>query len=339
MSSAPTSPIRFGIVACSSIARRRFLPALAASDCARLERVGSRDQTKARQFAGDFSCGKHGDYEAVLSDPEVDAVYISTPPSLHEEWALKAADSGKHILCEKPAFRDAASAGSVIARCKAAGVCLVEAYSFRLHPQHGVVHSLIEQGRIGQPRFFSGEFTYPRPPDGTMRLDPQLDGGVLHDSAGYPIAAAILQMPGRPVSLFCQMGYDASTGVDDSFESWLHFSEGGTAQTLTAFGAHYRSRYSILGTSGRVEVERAFSVGPQMTTTIVVETVAGVEKIDIGPVDQFRLLVDEFCAQIRGGTSHRGDGEDEMLHQHIIMDAAVRSHREQRMVMLSDYPL
>jgi dTDP-3,4-didehydro-2,6-dideoxy-alpha-D-glucose 3-reductase len=333
------SPVRFGIIACSSVARRRFLPALAASKRAQLVHIGSRDPAKAGEWAREFSAAKSGDYDAVLADPEVEAVYISTPPSLHEEWVRKAVAKGKHVLCEKPAFGDFPTAVAVVDRCRAAGVCLAEGYAFRWHPQHAVVRSLIEQGRIGQARFFSAEFTYPRPPEGDIRLNPKLDGGVFRDSAGYPVAAALLQMPGRPVSVFCQLGQDPVSGVDDTFSLGLRFASGATAQMLVAFGAHYRSRYAITGTQGRVEVERAFSVGPQMKTAIALETDAATERIEVAPDDQFRLMVDDFSAQIRNAGSGRREFELDILRQHEVMDAAARSHREGRVIALSDYQL
>jgi predicted dehydrogenase len=333
------SPVRFGIIACSSVARRRFLPALAASRHAQLVHVGSRDRAKAGQYAREFSCVKSGDYDAVLADPEVEAVYISTPPALHEEWVLKAVAQGKHVLCEKPAFRDFRSAAAVVDRCRAAQVRLAEGYAFRWHPQHAQLRSLVEQGRIGQPRFFSAEFTYPRPPENDIRLNASLEGGVFRDAAGYPVAAALLQMPGQPVSVFCQLEQDQATGVDGAFSLWMRFAQGESAQMLVAFGLHYRSRYAISGTLGRVESERAFSVGPQMKTSIALETEAGQERFDVEPDDQFRLMVDDFSAQIRGATSAQKQFEADILRQHAVMDAAARSHREARMIACSDYPL
>lgn len=333
------SPVRFGIIACSSVARRRFLPALATSKLAQLVHVGSRDPAKAAQWAREFSAVRSGDYDAVLANPDVEAVYISTPPSLHEEWVLKAVAKGKHVLCEKPAFGNFHTAVTALERSRAAGVHLAEGYSFRWHPQHAVVRSLIEQGRIGEPRFFSAEFTYPRPSDGDIRLNPGLDGGVFRDSAGYPVAAALLQIAAQPESVFCQLGQDRATGVDDSFSLWLRFATGETAQMLVAFGAHYRSRYAIVGTQGRVEVERAFSVGPQIKTTIALETEVGPEKMDVAPDDQFRLMVDDFSTQIRGAGSTRKEFEVDLLRQHEVMDAAARSHREGRVIALSDYQL
>jgi dTDP-3,4-didehydro-2,6-dideoxy-alpha-D-glucose 3-reductase len=329
------SPLRFGIIACSSIARRRFLPALREST-ARLERIGSRDPDRGRQYATEFSCAKYGSYEAVLSDADVDAVYISTPPVLHQEWVMKAAAAGKHVLCEKPAFCDIESARRAVEYCRSRGVRVMEAYSFKFHPQHALVRSLVEQGRIGQPRFFSAEFAYPRPPDGDIRLKPELGGGVLHDSAGYPVAATLLQMSARPVSVFCQLGYDCGAGVDNAFSLWLGFAGGEMAQGLVAFDAHYRSRYSVSGTRGRIEVARAFSVAPNAKTTIMLETDALTEDLAVDPADQFALMVDAFCAYVQD-LSPREDYGNELLLQQTIMEASARSCRERRVVDLSEY--
>ena len=146
-------------------------------------------------------------------DSDVDAVYISTPPVLHQEWIVKAAEAGKHVLCEKPAFGTFESAQVTVEQCRSRGVRLMEGYAFKFHPQHAAVHSLIEQGRIGHPRFFSAECAYPRPPENDIRLKPELGGGVFCDSAGYPVAAALLQASSRPLSVFCQLGYDREAGV------------------------------------------------------------------------------------------------------------------------------
>jgi len=330
-------PVRFGIIACSSVARRRFLPALKAFAAARLEHVGSRDQAKAQQFGREFNCAKSGSYDEVLADREVEAVYISTPPSHHDEWVNKALASGKHVLCEKPAFRDYRSAAEAIQRCRSAKLRLIEGYSFRWHPQHARVRDLVAENRIGQPRFFHAEFTYPRPQPNDIRLNPALDGGVFHDSAGYPVAAALFQMGDAPESVFSQAGRDAAAGVDNSLNLMLRFPGGQVAQLLAALDAQYRSRYSILGTRGRVEVLRAFAVPPDHKATVVLETDAGEEKISLEPADQFQLMLEDVCAHIRGVGSR--DFEGELLRQHAVMDAAARSNRDQRAISLSDYNL
>lgn len=329
------APVRFGIIACSSVARRRFLPALRGSRGGHLERVGSRERTKAEQFGREFNCTKHGDYDEVLADSDVEAVYISTPPSHHDEWVNKALAKGKHVWCEKPAFRDYGSAAEAVKRCRNAKLRLIEGYSFRWHPQHARVRALVAEGRIGTPRFFHAEFTYPRPQANDIRLNPQLDGGVFHDSAGYPISAALLQMGDFPESVFSQSTRDEASGVDNSLSVMLRFPGGRVAQLLAAFDSHYRSRYSIMGTRGRVEVLRAFAVPPEHKAAVLLETDAGEEKFSLEPADQFQLMLEDVCAHIRGiGTR---DFEGELLRQHAVMDAAARSNREQRAINLSDY--
>src|SRR3989338_6989282 len=134
--------VRFGIVGCSRVARRRFLPALHSSKAGKFLFAGSRNKEKAKQYALEFHAEKHGSYEDVLADERVDAVYISTPPLSHAEWVLKAANAHKHIICEKPAFPDYGTAREATSVCRAKGVRLVENYAFKYHPQHQIANTL-----------------------------------------------------------------------------------------------------------------------------------------------------------------------------------------------------
>jgi predicted dehydrogenase len=199
------------------------------------------------------------------------------------------------------------------------------------------VRALVAEGRIGQPRFFHAEFTYPRPQPNDIRLNAQLDGGVFHDSGGYPISAALLQMGESPESIFAQSTRDAAAGVDNSLSVMLRFPGGRIAQLLAAFDSHYRSRYSIIGTRGRIDVLRAFAVPPDHKAVVLLENDAGEEKISLEHADQFQLMLDDVCAHIRGVGSR--DFEGELLQQHAVMDAAARSSREQRAINLSEYNL
>jgi NDP-hexose-3-ketoreductase len=324
--------VQFGILACSNVARRRFLPALKLAHGAQLARVGSRDAVKAELFAREFSCPKSGSYEELLADPAINAVYISTPPTLHAEWVHKAVAAKKHVLCEKPAFVSGDEARKAVAACRAAGVRLLEGYAFKYHPQHACVRSLVAEGRIGAPRFFQAEFTYPRPPENDMRLKPELAGGVFHDSAGYPVAAALMQMPGTPVSVSCEQSRDAASGVDDSVAITLKCSGGEIAHLYAAFGVNYRSRYAISGANGRIELERAFAVAPEMKTVAAIETASGLDIVSVDPADQFRLMIEEFCATITGGAAAGKDYENDLLRLQSVMDAAARSARERRTI-------
>jgi len=328
--------VQFGIIACSSIARRRFLPALKLASGAQLASIGSRDAAKAEQFAREFGAPRHGTYEDVLADPHINAVYISTPPSLHAEWVHKAAAAGKHVLCEKPAFRDGTEVAKAVAACRAAGVRLMEGYVPKYHPQHARVQALIAEGKIGALRFFEAEFTYPRPASANdIRFQPDLLGGVLHDSAGYPVAAAMMHLPGQPVSVTCTQGRDAATGVDDACSMTLQFSGGEIANLYAAYGVQYRSRYAIAGSSGRIELERAFAIAPDMSPTMTVETNAGIAKIVLEPADQFRLMIEDFAAQISGGVEMK-NYEADLLRMQTVMDAVAESAHERRTVEIKN---
>lgn len=332
--------VQFGILACSGIAQRRFLPALKLAHGARLGRIGSRDPVKAQRFAQQFGAPRHGTYEEVLADPQINAVYISTPPNLHAQWVHKAAAAGKHVLCEKPAFVNGHEAHKAVDACRAAGVRLMEAYVPPYHPQHAKVREFIAEGRIGTPKFFEAQFIYPRPanPD-DIRFRPELLGGVFHDSAGYPVVFALMHMPGNPLLIHCLQSRDAASGVDDACAITLQFSGGAIAQMYAGFGVQYRSRYAVSGVNGRIEVERAFAVAPDMKTTVALETNHGTEKVILGPSDQFRLMIEDFIAQIRAEISSERPAknyEADLLRLQGIMDAAAQSARERRAVEIKD---
>jgi len=328
--------LRFGLIACSSIARRRFVPALKRSAHVRLERVGSRDPARAEAFAREVGCAKAGTNEDVLADPDVDAVYISTPIAQHDEWVRRAAEAGKHILCEKTAFRSHALAREMVALCARRGVRLMEAFSFRYHPQHALVQKLLAEGRIGPPKFFHGVLTYPKPAPGDFRLDPERGGGAFYDAGCYPVAAALMTLGAPPAAVSAQLHLDADTGVDDAVAITVVFEGGAVAQCAAGFGLHFRSRYSLLGTTGRIELERAYAIPPDRVTGVVLETDAGAERFELPPADVFELMIAEFAAEVESGRRQR-DFEGQLLRQSAVMDAALRSHREGRIIPMNGY--
>lgn len=325
--------VQFGLIAASRVARRRFLPALQRAGNARLVRVGSRDTAKAGELAVAFGCVRAGSYEDVLADPEVKAVYISTPPSLHEEWVRKAAMAGKHILCEKPAFTSYRAAVEMTELCRHHGVRLMEGYMFRHHPRHALVSSLLP--RLGSPRVVQAQWTFPQPPAGDVRLQPELGGGVFSDAGGYPLAAALLYIKSEPVRVSSQAVSDSATAVEHAVSFQIQFAGGELAQGLVAYGLRYRARYAVHCTRGWAEVERAFGIEPDMASGVLLETEAGVERIAVEPADQFRLMIEAFAAQITGAAAHH-DFEEELVRQHRLMDAIRRAFVERRVVSLDE---
>lgn len=327
-------PVRFGLIGCSSIAKRRFVPALTGSSTARLERVGSRDAARAKHFADTWGCRKYGSYDDVMVDPDVDAVYISTPPALHETWARAAIKNRKHILCEKPAFTSYESAVELVELSRESGVRIMEGYMFRYHPQHAVAMALLAEGRIGPDRAIQGEFSLPYPATGNYRLQPELGGGVFLDAAGYPVALALLLHNAMPVSIYCQIKVDESN-VESAVSMILDFSGGRVVHALAVYGAYYRSHYMILGSQGTIEAPRAFAVPPEMKTELIIDSISGRQIVPVAPADQFQLMIDDFCAQIQSGSRSRSF-EDNLLRQQAVMEAARCSNAQRRPVFLSE---
>ena len=169
------SKIKFGIIGCSRIAKRSFIPATIKSEFAEIEIIGSRSVDNAKIFSNEFDCKKYGTYEDVFSDDSVDAVYISTPIGTHEDWVLKAASAGKHIICEKSSTTSFESARKMTKRCKQNNVRIMEGFVYRFHPQHQKVKELIANNRIGDLVSFNGSFGFPAFPQGDIRYDSKLE--------------------------------------------------------------------------------------------------------------------------------------------------------------------
>ena len=152
--------IRFGIIGCSSIAERSTIPAIKQTAEAKLQMIGSRSMVKAKKFAKKFSCEQYGDYDEVLGNSDIDAVYISLPIGLQEKWVIKAAKAGKHIICEKSAALSYESAKKMVHECKKNNVRIMEGFTFRFHPQHEQVLKIIRQKRLGKIFSFSGKYGF-----------------------------------------------------------------------------------------------------------------------------------------------------------------------------------
>lgn len=315
---------RFGLLACSRIARRRFLPALRDVPGARLHHVGSRDPEKARPFATEFGAPHAGTYEDVLNDPEVQYVYISTPPGLHEYWSKEAARRGKHVLCEKPSALSEAGAAEVLRVARDHGVCVMQGFMARYHPQHEEFRRRLAAGAVGDLALVTGEFTYPRPVAGDIRFQRELAGGVTLDSGGYPVAAAMGIAGGPPVRVAAQARLDPEAGVECEVAITLAFASGASALLFSGYGLHYRSRLAALGSGGRLELERAYAIEPTTAPVLQVETAQGVERVTLPPADQFRLMIEHFLKAVE-----RPDLRAELDHQFLlqcrVMDAVRRA--------------
>ncbi|MDQ3702357.1 MAG: Gfo/Idh/MocA family oxidoreductase [Chloroflexota bacterium] len=293
------------MVSTARIGRQRFIPGVRAGTQGEVVAIASREPGRAQAVASELGIPRaHGSYEALLDDPGVDAVYLGLPNGLHPEWTVRAAAAGKHVLCEKPVARRVADAVRMVDAARQAGVILMEAFMYRLHPQHARVRELLQEGVIGPPVFVRATFCFSmdaaRRAAGDVRLQAGLDGGALMDVGCYAVNAARYLFDAEPVEVTAQQRLDPAFGVDTAFAGVLRFAGDRLALIDGSFDAAGTQRYEIAGPSGLIQAQRAFLPGEGATT---IDIVSGSQRCseDVPGQDQYGLEADHFARSVRSG--------------------------------------
>jgi predicted dehydrogenase len=249
------SALRIGILGCANIAHA-FARGVAPSPAVKIVAVASRREDTAKAFAAAHGIARHhGCYEALLADDEVEAIYLPLPNSLHAEWAVKAARSGKHVLCEKPLALNLAEAQAMFDAAQAHGVMLLEAYPYYFQPQTGDMLALLHGGTIGSVRSVQASFGFTLANGaGNIRMSAELGGGALLDAGSYPLSLIRLVMGCAPTSVRADATW-ADSGVDVSTVATLDHGDGRRAQLSCAMDVATHRRALIVGTGGVIETE------------------------------------------------------------------------------------
>lgn len=324
--------MKFGVLGNSKVGMKIF-PAMNASERVDLVAMGSRDPEKAKEGATRYGISTWGTYDDVVSSKEVEAIYVSLPNTLHEEWTVKALEAGKHVICEKPAALSYASAKRMVTAAKKSNKRLMEGLMFRYHPQHAKVKEFIKDGTLGTLARFDACFAMPLQ-SGNM-VSKELGGGALNYMAPYPIYASRMIFGEEPKNIFCKMKFDDALGVDLRADMIMEYSHGKIAFASTIMDAYFQSTYSVLGRDAGVRMGRAYAVPKDMGTKIFLDKDDRTEKIDMAPVDQFGLMLDSFCDTL-SGNGPAENYEDDLLAQARILGAARRSAQEGRVVDISE---
>lgn len=304
--------LSWGIIGTGGIART-FARALRSSGAGRLAAVGSRSQASADQFGAAFEVPRrHGSYAALLADAEVQAVYIATPHPSHAEWAVAAAEAGKHILCEKPIGLNHAEAMTVVEAARRNGVFLMEAYMYRCHPQIARLVELIRGGAIGEVRAIQVAFSFDSAPDPASRLHSQaLGGGGILDVGGYPVSLARLVAgaarglpfaePGEVVALG-QIG--AESRVDEWSAAVLRFPGGIIAQVAAGVRLELARGARVSGSAGSLFLPEPFVPAPDRPAVIVLQ------RNDGSPPEEIAVeAADSYALEAAAVAAHRADGQ------------------------------
>lgn len=326
--------IRWGIIGCARIAKRSVIPGIQQSETGIVAAIASRGLKKAKQTAEELNIPiAYGSYEELLADPNIDGVYIPLPNHLHKEWTIRAAEAGKHVLCEKPLAINARDAQEMVDACEKAGVVFAEAFMYRYHPRYKMIQDIIKSGEIGELRGIHGTFTFNNAKDkGNVRYNQDWGGGSLYDVGVYPISAARMLLGQEPqaatVHAFFSEEHDH---VDMMASGILEFNNGVALTFDCGMWAASRNNLEIVGTEGRIEVPSAFIVNQDEQDNFFVFTNDGHREVEVPRLNQYSLQADALGRSIQSGEPISFPATDAILNMKVL-DACLKSARERRRV-------
>ncbi|MFF2194954.1 Gfo/Idh/MocA family protein [Streptomyces sp. NPDC058157] len=302
-------PVRVGVLGCASIARRRVLPALAASTAARLVAVAGRSPGRTAEVAAAFGCEAAG-YEELLARPDVEAVYVPVPTGLHARWVRAALLAGKHVLAEKPLTTDARRSAELTALAGERGLVLRENFMFLHHSQHAEVARLLAVGVLGELRSFEAAFTIPAPPPDDIRHRGDLGGGALLDVGVYPLRVAQLFLGPEPEVVSAAFDAGAPGAVDTGGSVVVRSAAGVTGRLAFGMDHAYRSEYALHGTGGSLRVDRAFTPPADLRPVLRLSGPGGGREVLLEADDQCANTVRAFAEAVRAPHRDPGPGRE-----------------------------
>lgn len=324
MSPTARTGLRLGILGAARIARG-FVAGVRDSRKVQVVAVASRDVARARAFVRDTETALtvHASYEALLADPDIDAVYVPLPNGLHGEWSIRAMEAGKHVLCEKPLATDAAEARAMFDAARRCGVHLVEAFPYRSQPQTLQLKAMLDAGEIGRVRMVQASFAFTLLDRSDVRYMPELAGGSLMDLGTYTLSLIRMIAGAAPVAMQA-MGHWDATGVDRAVIANLQFADGMLAQSSCSFEAALHRQALISGETGTIET--TFANHSDQGPVPVIRIKRGVDRrdpydvIEVPRINGFRAEAESFAALVAGG-AWNGITEAESVDVAVMLDA------------------
>lgn len=328
--------VRWGVLGSAKIARNSVIPGIQESERGVVTAIASRDERKAQETAEELGIDKaYGSYEALLADPEIDAVYIPLPNHLHKEWTIHAARAKKHVLCEKPIALTAAEAEEMVSVCAEEGVHLAEAFMYRHHPRYGRIKDVIQSGEIGTIRGIHGVFTFNASgAQDNVRFHRSMGGGSIYDIGCYPINAARYIMDAEPEAATVRAFFSPQHDHVDMMASGLIEFSNDVALTFDcAMWAAGRNKLEILGTDGRIEVPSAFVSHRNENDYFYVYNREGKREVEVPLVNQYAVQADAFAAVVLDGAAPKFSPEDAVNNMRVI-DACLASANQKERITI-----
>ena len=321
--------VKWGVLGVAGIATRRVIPAMQKGSRCEVTAIASRDLNKAQDAAGRLGIAKaYGSYEELLSDAQIEAVYIPLPNHLHVPWTKKAAEAGKHVLCEKPIALNAEEARTLLEVRERTGVKIGEAFMVKTHPQWLKARDLIRSGKIGELKAIVTVFSYFNRDPKNVRYTPEWGGGGLMDIGCYPITLSRFIFGKEPVRVAGTLEIDPEFGVDRLASGVMEFP---TGQSIFMCGMQtaYYQKMEFFGTTGRIAVEIPFNAPNDRALHITVDDCrdlfgGGISSEKIARCDQYTIQGDEFSRAIRENGEVPVPLEDAIGNMKVV-DAIFRS--------------
>jgi len=318
-----SAKLRWGVLSTANIGLKKVIPAMQQGETITVTAIASRDIAKAKQAAEALDIPTaYGSYEELLADPNIDAIYNPLPNQFHVPWTIKAAEAGKHVLCEKPISLSAAEAKTLVEVRTRTGVKIAEAFMIRSFHQWLRLRELLDSGRIGQLRSVTGFFSYNNTDPANIRNQVESGGGGIYDIGCYLIHASRYAFGRQPNRVVACLDRDPQFQTDRLASAILEFPEGHSIFTCSTQLIPYQ-RIHFLGTRGRIELEVPFNAPPDRPTRLFIDISGDLSgsgiSTEIFPVgDQYTAQGEAFAKAVREGTDVPVSIEDAIGNMAVI---------------------
>jgi predicted dehydrogenase len=315
--------LRWGVLSTAAIGLKKVIPAMQLGQYTRVTAIASRDLDKARAAADRLGIeNAYGSYEALMADPDVDAIYNPLPNQMHVPWTIKAAEAGKHVLCEKPLSITVAEAKTLLPVQERTGVKIGEAFMIRSYTQWRRLRELLDQGRIGELRSVIAAFSYFNRDPNNIRNVVEAGGGALYDIGCYCIHASRYAFGGLPRRVVGLIERDPEFGTDRLTSAILDFPGGQSIFTCSTQLVPYQ-RVHFLGTKGRIEIEIPFNAPPNRPTRMFIDETgdifgSGIVTEEFDTADQYTMQGDAFSKAVLEGGEVPVPLEDAIANMAVI---------------------
>jgi predicted dehydrogenase len=318
--------VTFGVLSVSKHFSLRVFPAIRDSRAVTVKAISSRSLQKAQSEAARLGIEKaYGNYGDVLTDKEIEAVYIPLPNNLHAQWIRAAADAGKHVLCEKPFAMNAAQAEDAVNYAEGKGVKVMEAFMYRFHPQWQKAREIIAIGEIGEVHSIHIQYAYTNRDPKNIRNIPEAGGGAMMDIGCYAVSAIRFLMGAEPSRVMALVTRDPDFKTDVITSAILDYGRARALFTVSTT-SWPGQKVEIRGTEGEISIRLPYNMFADVPAELTVTTRIAPRTLSLGPASQYSLMFEGFCDAVRGGKPVPTPPRDGINNMKVL-DALARSEQ------------